>query len=163
MPYYAKISNIEGSVSTKGYENQIELASIDAGISRNINTRPGHTTDREYSTPKLSEFVVTKIMDKSSPYLFEASCTGQSIGEVIITATGSSAGSDKYLQYTLSDAIISNYNMNGVQVEGDEQHPSETLSFNYSKIEMTYIPRTKDNRPSSPISAGYDMTTASRI
>jgi len=163
MPYYAKIPNIEGSVSTKGYENQIELASIDAGISRNINTRPGHTTDREYSTPKLSEFVVTKVMDKSSPYLFEASCTGQSIGGVVITASGSSASADKYLQYTLSDVIISHYNMNGISTEGDEQHPSETLSFNYSKIEMSYVPRTKDNRPSAAIRAGYDVTTARRI
>jgi type VI secretion system secreted protein Hcp len=78
MSIYLQIKNIPGDVISKGHESCIELNSFDAGVSRRVTVRPGHVSDRESGSPTMTNFIVTKAVDKASPYLFQASfhCAG---------------------------------------------------------------------------------------
>ena len=163
MAIYLQIKSIPGDVTSKGHESWIELNSFDAGVSRRVTVKPGHVSDRENGLPTMTDFIVTKLIDKASPYLFQASCTGGSIGTIKIDACGASGETDKYLQYSLSDVIISRYDINGVSDKEANLKPHETLHLNFTKIEMSYIPRSGENKPQSPISTGYDIETATKI
>jgi len=162
MAIYMQLSNIQGSVSTKGFEHMIELDSFDLGTSRNIKNKVGHQSDREYGVPNISDFIVSKMLDKSSPYLFEASLVGDSLGEVKIYACGSSGNSDKYLEYTFSDAMLSHYSIAGTANKEVDEKPYEILHLNFTKVEMKYIPRNSSNQALAPISAGYNLVTATK-
>jgi type VI secretion system secreted protein Hcp len=163
MAIYLQIKSIPGNATSLGHENWIELNSFDAGVSRHIVVKPGRGTDREKGLASLTDFVITKTIDKSSPYLFQASCTGGSLGTVKLNACGGSNNLDQYLQYTLSDVIISHYDINGISDKENDLRPHETLHLNFTKIEMSYVPRSSDNKPQSPINTGYDVSTSSKI
>jgi type VI secretion system secreted protein Hcp len=163
VSFYLKIKNIDGDVTSKGHEKSIRLKSMVFGVVRNLSVRPGHTSDREAGSPKIGDLVVTKIVDKSSPYLFEASCAYNSLGQVTIDACGSSKDTEKYLQYVLSDAMISAYEINGISDDEDEEKFIETIHLNFTKVEMKYIPHNSENKPLAPISAGYDIEKATKI
>ena len=163
MSFYLQVKNINGSVTTKGHEQWIKLNSFDFDTQRNIFVKPGHVSDRECGIPNITDFIITKEVDKASPYLFEASLTGVSLGAAFIDVCGSSDDSNKYLQYVLSDVIISRYNINGIDNDKVIEKPLETLHLNFTKIETKYIPRNSDNKPLSPIGAGYNIETATKI
>lgn len=163
MSVYMQVKNINGSVTSKGHEKWILLDSFDLGISRNVTIKIGSAQDREHGVPKISDFIITKTLDMSSPYLFEQSLVGTSLGDVKIDACGASNDSDKYLQYTFSDVIVSHYDINGISSDNSNDKPIETLRLNFTKIEMKYIPRNSNNVALSPISAGYNITTATKI
>lgn len=95
--------------------------------------------------------------------MFEASCVGNVIGQIIIVGSGASNDSDNFLQYTLDDVIVSHYSASGINDSDNNSKPMETLNLNYSKIELKYVPCNSDNKPLSPIRAGYDISTASKL
>jgi type VI protein secretion system component Hcp len=68
-------------------------------------------------------FVIMKEMDKASPKLFEACSTGKHF----LSATVDMGGK----QYTLYDVVIAS-----AQKSGGGPHPMETITLNYTKIEM---------------------------
>lgn len=163
MSFYLQAKNINGSVTTQGHEQWVELKSFDTGVSRNITVRSGHVTDRETGSPKIGDFVITKELDKSSPHFYEASLVGTSLGEVRIDACGASSDANKYLQYTLSDVMVSHYDISGGAEEGSSDKPIETLHLNFVKVEMKYVPRNSANKTLAPISVGYDVEKATSL
>ena len=48
--------------------------------------KPGSASDREYSVPSISDLILTKELDASSPYLYQKSLMGESLGKVVIQA-----------------------------------------------------------------------------
>ena len=157
MPIYLKIPGIEGEVTAKGHEKWIECHSLQWGIGRGISTPTGASTSRESSAPSVSEVTVKKATDKSTPNLFQEACVGTSKDiELHLCQTG--ANIQTYLMFKLAKSLISGYSMSS---GGDV--PSESLSFNFTKIEMKYTPFNDDNTPGSPIPAGYDITLAQKV
>jgi len=68
MNYNGK--KIKGNVTATGYEDWIELDSIQFGVGRGISMEVGNMANREATRPSLSEVVVTKMMDNASGGLF---------------------------------------------------------------------------------------------
>jgi type VI protein secretion system component Hcp len=68
-------------------------------------------------------FVIMKEMDKASPKLFEACASGKHFPSVTVDMGGK--------QYTLYDVVIAS-----AQKSGGGPHPMETITLNYTKIEM---------------------------
>ena len=62
------------------------------------------------------------------------------------------------MEYTLANALISGYS---VSSGGDR--PSESLSFNFTKIEMKFIPYDNEHNAGNPIPAGYDISAAKKV
>ena len=162
MPFFMKIENVTGSSTSKNHQGWITLESLDFGMRRSISVHPGMTNNRETSTPKIGDFVIIKSMDKSSPHLFEKSCTGTSLGEVIIHACRTSDSLEEYLEYKLQDVMISHYDVNGASPESQDTL-SETLHLNFTQVQMKYVPRNSENKSESPIISGYDVSKATKM
>jgi type VI secretion system secreted protein Hcp len=73
---YMNWDKVPGGVTTKGFEKWIELTSFQWGVGRGIGSAMGGATGRESSIPSVSEIVVTKLMDSSSPGLWTDSVVG---------------------------------------------------------------------------------------
>ncbi len=159
MAIYVQIDGINGNVTAAGHEKWIEAHSMSFGLGRAIGGgRPGSVKDRESSIPSLSEIVITKTMDETSPLLFIESCIGIA-KPVVIHFCRTGDQTQTYMEYTLSNVLISSYEVSG---SGDSI-PSEKLSFNYDKIEVKYTPYDDNHKPGSPIPAGYDLKTAKKV
>ena len=151
MAIYLKVDGLEGSVTAEGHEGWTECHSLQLNVSRVITTSTGSSQERESSAPSVSEVTVTKVMDKSTPALFTEACVGRSkLVKIDLVQTGEQLVT--YMSYELENSLISGY---AVSTDGDR--PTESVSFNFTKIVMTYTPYDKEHNPGSPIPAGYDI------
>jgi len=164
MAIYMQIPGINGDVSTKGYENWIELESFDFNVQRKLNTQPGRVSNREGSKPSVSEVSVRKRLDKASSLLFGEATVGTAKPTVKIHFITTSASPSPYLEYTLSNVIISGHHVSHTCVttkeKTEEAYPQEDVNLNFDKVEMKVIPFDKNHKAQSPIPAGYDLNQA---
>ena len=77
MAIYMNWDGVPGDVTTQGFEKWIELTSFQWGVGRGIGSAMSGQASRESSIPSVSEIVVTKRMDGSSPGLWTDSVAGQ--------------------------------------------------------------------------------------
>lgn len=159
MAIYMKAKGFSGNVTAKGYENWIELDSVDFGVKRAITTRVGRVSDRERGTPDFSEAEVLKRLDASSNELFQSVCTGSAIPtlEIHLCSTGQTI--QPYVKYLLENVIVSSH-YNTV-VSGAV--PYERFTLNYTKIQKSYIGRDGSNQSLAPHTTGYDLEKAGQI
>ncbi len=158
MPIYMQIDGIKGNVTAAGHEEWIEVHSLQWGVGRGIMTATGNVKDREASAPSISEISVTKSMCTASPHIFTEACVGKGKKILIHLVKTDSADLQNYMEYTLEDAMLSGYS---VSSGGDR--PTESLSVNFTKMEMKYIPWKDDGTKDSPIPAGYDLALGQKI
>src|SRR4051812_50166681 len=106
MAIYLKIPGIDGDITTKGFEKQIEILSFNFGANRPIKTASRSDASRESAEPSVSEVSLMRLWDAtSSSKLFEEAVAGKLNHTATITFTTTSEGSvEKYLEIELSDA-----------------------------------------------------------
>lgn len=144
--YFLKIDTIKGESSDNKHKDWIEIlsVSVDADVVAPRDAASGLATGKRQHKP----FVITKTVDKSSPKLAEACAKGTVLKEVEV------GGPD--VSYKLTDAIITS-----IQPSSGGDRPMESLSLNYTKIEMTYNKDKKDAARESPTRA-TDKATAGK-
>ena len=168
MATYMKMDKITGDVTAKGHENWIEIDDLYFGIKRHINTEPGRVIDREGTRPSISNLTLTKRIDKSSPLLFSEACVGKSLPSVKLDICQTDDSLNPYTQLTLNNVIVSSYELSSIKEDEpssksnlhSQAWPMEKISLSYDRIEIKYIPYGTDNKPQSPIPAGYDLKAA---
>ncbi len=126
-----------------------ECNSFQFGVGLGVSISKGGV---EKSSASLSEITLSKNFDSMSPALFINCCLGTTINKVEIdfsgTAGDAAKGSVIYLTYELTNAIITGHSISS---GGDK--PSESISFAYETIVMTYNtpPKTAKNKDGSPV------------
>jgi type VI secretion system secreted protein Hcp len=158
MPIYMQYGPIKGNVTAEGHEQWVEVQSLQWGVGRGISAPTGAQKDREASAPSISEIVVTKMMDESTPYFFQEATFGKAKKCVFHLVKTDADTLQTYMEYELEDAMLSGYS---VSSGGDR--PSESLSVNFTKITMKYVPWNDDAEKGTPIPAGYDMAKAKKV
>ena len=148
---------IKGNVTAKGYEDWIDISSMQFGVGRAITMDVGNMSNREASRPSLSEVTITKTMDCASGPMLGQSVTGDSGVEVVIAVVATGAKQvEEFCKYTLQDVLVSSYS---ISAAGDSA-PSESLSFSFSDIMCEVTGADKTNKNGKNIKVGYNLVTA---
>ncbi|MBL8896680.1 MAG: type VI secretion system tube protein Hcp [Planctomycetes bacterium] len=158
MPIYMNFDKlrIKGNVTADGYKGWIELLTVQFGVGRGISAPVGQSQDRETSAPSLSEVVVSKHNDVSSALLFAESLQGEGVPVEIHLLRTAVGKLEVYLQFLLSNTLISGYS---VSSGGDL--PTESLSFNFTKIETKHVGSDAQGKAgASPLAVSYDLALA---
>ena len=158
MTIFMKVDGIDGVGTAKGHEKWIPCKTFQYAVGRSISASVGATADREASKPVISEVTVTTDMDESSPMMFVEACVGKAKKILIDLCTTGSDEIDAYCQYELEDCMVTGYS-----VVSDGERPSEHITLSFTKITMKYIPHDKAGKPLSPIPAGYDAVTGTKV
>ena len=155
MAIYMNWDGVPGDVTTQGFEKWIELTSFQWGVGRGIGSAMSGQASRESSIPSVSEVVVTKRMDGSSPGLWTDAVAGQLNTTVKISFTTTAKGeTTQFLNYELTNTGLSGYS---VSSGGDM--PTESLSLNFTKVVWSFT-GTDPAVSGTPVTQGYDLTTA---
>ncbi|WP_097460379.1 Hcp family type VI secretion system effector [Mangrovitalea sediminis] len=157
MSIFMNYEGIKGEVTAKGHEQWIDIMTMDWGVNRNISAATGTNKDREATSTNVSNVTITKLMDETTPLLFTESCVGKGKKvEIHLTKTGDNL--ENYMEYTLTDVMISGYSMHT-----DGERPIETMTLSFTKVEMKYTPYDDKHKKTASISAGYDVTQAAMV
>lgn len=153
MAFYLQIPGIKGSVTDSQHKEWIAIHNVSFNTASYVSVKPGHVNDRSGSIPSVSDFVLTKLADISSPKLLGANLGGKVFDKVIIHACNNDQ--KPYIEYTLHKAMVSTYDVEGKNSEvGAHTRIQETITLNATKIEMRYLPAN-----GTPVSIGYDLET----
>ncbi|NNG04041.1 MAG: type VI secretion system tube protein Hcp [Inquilinus sp.] len=158
MAIYLKLEGIDGNATHADHKKWIGVDSLQWGVGRAVSTHTGRAANREASQPSVSEVTMSKEMDMSSPHLFNEACVGHKgkKAEIHLVSTGSPG--ETYLAYTLTDALVTGYSCSS---GGDR--PTESISLNFTKLEMKYVPLAENNEPGSPVTKGYDLVESKAV
>lgn len=155
MAIYMKYStpDIKGGVTTKGFEGQIELNSFQFGVGRGVGSPTGGTTNREATTPSVSEIVATKVLDESTGPLLKEAYSGAGKATAVISFVRTDGGGGvTYLEYTLTNVMLSGWSTSS---GGDK--PSESISLNFTKIVTSFTTQNTDGTAGDPFRVNYDL------
>jgi type VI secretion system secreted protein Hcp len=155
MPIYMNYNKIPGDVTADGHAKWIELNSFNFGVGRGIASPNGAAANRESSAPSVSEISISKVRDVASIKLFNEALQGEGRTVQVDFCKTDQGKLEVYSTYILSNCMISGFSVNSA---GDR--PSETLSLNYTKLEMKNIEMATDGSAGTPESITYDLALA---
>lgn len=153
---YLKIDGIPGESLDSQFKDWIELEDFDVGASQSASATASSSGGGSSGRASLSDFHVKKLVDRASPKLHEACCSGKHFKEVVICVNRAGTDKIKYLEITLEEVIISSSSLcgNGSMENG---FPTQLVKFNYGKIKMTYVQQSRSNgQGGGQIMGGWD-------
>jgi type VI secretion system secreted protein Hcp len=157
---YLKLDGVEGEVTTKGFEKQIEIYSFSWGASNPTTVSPGGG-GLGAGRVSVSSFNIMKKSDAASPKLFQSCCTGKHIPKATVTMR--KAGGDSavaFLVYEFEGLMVESVQWSGST--GGDDTPTESLSLAFSKVSIRYTPQgIKGAAAPKPIEGAWDITTVS--
>jgi len=134
----ASSANSIGALAQRSHEDEILVQAIGLHVTKPVDPQTGQATGVRRHRPT----VFTKLMDKSSPLLWQALCSGEQLTiECVYFRTAQSGGVEKYFTVKWSEALL---------VDGKAYYPLaispanaaiphlEDWSFSYKKIEWTH-------------------------
>jgi type VI secretion system secreted protein Hcp len=145
---FIKIKDIPGESKDRSHSNEIDILSL--LWSNAVQSSRAGVAGKASPGDLLS---VTKYIDKSTPKLFEALATGKHLDEATLVVRKAGSTPVEYLKYTLQDVMVTSYSTGG---SGDR--PTESISFNYGKIEVQYTELNADGTPGKVTVQGWDYT-----
>ena len=153
---FLKIDGIPGESSDDKYKEWVEVLSyyfrVRQPVSGTASSAGGATAERA----NFSDFKVVKRIDKATPKLALACADETHIKGINMDLCRAGGDKIKYMEYKLSNCIVSSISTGGSN--GGE--PSETLTFNYGKIEWTYTQqRRSDGSGAGNVAAGWNLQT----
>jgi type VI secretion system Hcp family effector len=136
MALYIKFDGIEGEAQDKDHKAWTDLQSLSWGLSKSGEGATGQTRRRGVVT--VHDMSCTKEVDKSTPKLAEAVCSGKVFPKVEIhdTATYGDARAT-FLKFELKNVAITSQDMSAAG--GGDAVPVESFSLNFEEVKQTYV------------------------
>lgn len=152
------IDSIPGESQDSAHRNWIEVTAFNLcatqGISRTASSSGGATVGRVY----LSDFGIVKLIDSSTPKIFQACCTGQHLKEVVLSLYRAGGEKQKYMEVTFEEVIICGVESGNLFDKSPSSFPEEVVRFDYARVKVIY---SQQSRASGlligQISAGWDQ------
>ena len=132
---FIKIDGIDGQSTDDKHKGQIDVVDFTYGGAQ-PTVRASHGGARSGAGVAVDHFAFTHFIDKATPNLFKALCTGKPVAKVVFELCRSTGDSTPYLTITMEDAVVSAVR-NGELVDGSVV-PAETVELDYGKITITY-------------------------
>jgi len=150
---FLKLDGIKGESLDEKHKDEIHVESFSWGVSQTgtMGTGGGGGAGKV----NVHDISVSKYLDKSTPELMLACCSGKHIPSGLITVRKAGTKPLEYLKIKLTDILIS-----GVQTAGAGGLDSltENLSLNFSKFEVSYQPQGADgSAQGGPIMMGWNV------
>jgi type VI secretion system secreted protein Hcp len=155
---FLKMDGVEGESTDNSHKSEIELMSFSFGATQPGSA--GHGGGAGIAKVQVQDFHFTKYFDKASPKLFEACATGKHTPKVVLTCRKAGGSQQEYLKVTLSEAIVSSIQNSGA---GGDSLPTESVTLNFSKIEIEYKPQDEKGGLGGVVKAGWDLSKNQKV
>jgi type VI secretion system secreted protein Hcp len=151
--YFLKIDGIPGESADAKHKGEIEVLSWSWGETHESAASPGGGAGA--GKVAMTDLHVSANLSKASPQLLLACAAGTHIKGAVLTGRKAGKAQAEFLTFSLSDVLVSAYQTGGETAEA----PLDSISLNFSKIEMTYREQTAKGSLGPPIRAGWDRKT----
>jgi type VI secretion system secreted protein Hcp len=148
---YLVIDSIPGPSTSK--TNAIDILSFSFGASNTAVLGAGSSGgEARAGRADFSNLSIMKVLDKTSPLLFDSCVNGVFLKkvEILYDKPVGNTPTD-YFTILLDDALITS-----VSLSGSNENPMESVSFAFSKVKVSYNPE-EDGAMKGFIDKGFDV------
>lgn len=156
--YFLKIVGVDAEATDDKHKGEIELESFSWG-----EVQPGtagHGGGAGAAKVQKQDFAFMKKFDKSSPKLMIACATGEHFKSAVLTVRKAGGDQHDYLKITMEDLLVSSYQTNG---GGGDAIPTESVTLNFSKLEMSYKEQKPDGSLGGEVKQKYDFSANKKV
>lgn len=149
---YLVIDGVEGPSTSK--TGAIDILSFSWGVTQHTTYGPGASGhEAKAGRADFSHLTIMKVVDKTSPLLFDHCASGDILKKAFILYDKPVGDKqDDYFRIYLEDVLITSVQVAG----GSAEHPNESISFAYQKVEIGYKPEKDDGSLDAAIRKGHD-------
>lgn len=151
---YLTIDGVEGPSTSK--EKAIDIVSFSFGAEQ-VSTYQAAASGKESRAGRanVQNLTVTKVLDKTTPLLFDHCVTGDILKEITLTYDKPVKDAQQdYFSVVMTDALITS-----IAMSGSQENPMETVSFSFQKVKVGYAPEKDDGTLDGMVYKGFDMAT----
>ncbi|MEX0730254.1 MAG: type VI secretion system tube protein Hcp [Aquisalimonadaceae bacterium] len=149
---------IKGESSDKGHVGWMDIYNIKWGVKRRITSNTSTQSDRESSNAEITDLTLARHMDSATPGLFIESCCGKGKDVIIhLTKTGTGNGADIFVEYTLKNALISDYKV--VASSQTNFRPMEAITISFVDVEIRYTSYDEDGNAMAPVAVSFNTAS----
>lgn len=149
---YLVIKDIQGPSTSK--TGAIDCLSFSFGTSQTATYGVGASgMESKAGRADFSNLTIMKVLDKTSPALFEACVKANVLKSVVLYYDKPVGGKQAdYFKITLQDAIVTSQ-----QLSGSSENPSESISFAFQCVEIAYAAEKDDGTLDSFVPKGFSL------
>lgn len=160
---FIKIDGIPGESTDGKHKDWIEVVSYNHKVEQPASSTASSVGGATAERVNHGTFNIVHQLDKATPKLLEACCTGKHIKEVVFELCRAGGDKVKYMEIKLEQVLISRVEEVGASESG-VGYPTETVALSYGKIKWTYTQQKReDGSAGGNVSAGWDLTTNKTI
>jgi type VI secretion system secreted protein Hcp len=152
-----KIGDIKGESANKAFKDQIDVLAWSWGMSNSGSTHAG--SGGGSGKVNVQDLSFTKYVDKATPALMKACCTGVHEKDAVLTVRkGGGTKALEYIKITLTEVIVTSISTGG---SGGEDRLTENISLNFAKVKFEYTEQTGTGTSGTTIPFAYDIASVS--
>ncbi|VVO62777.1 Protein hcp1 [Pseudomonas fluorescens] len=159
---FIQLEGIKGESTDDKHKDWIEIQNYGFGASQSQSSTASSAGNLSSARVDIHNFTFTHNLDLASVKLFEYCCTGQHVPKVTVTLNRSGGDKTKYMEYKMSDVLISSVSRGG-DTQASEDVPIECVTLAFGKLEMTYTKLGIDGKAAGNASAGWDLKANKKV
>jgi type VI secretion system secreted protein Hcp len=153
VDYFLKIDGIPGESKDAKHKGEVDVGAWSWGETATVPSGPGGGGGAGKVT--IQDLNFTSTISKASPQLMLACASGKHIKNAVLTARRGGKAQAEFLTITLRDVLVSSYQT--AAGDGDESGPLDSISLNFSQIEVEYRETKPDGTLGTPVKFGWDV------
>jgi type VI secretion system secreted protein Hcp len=147
---FLKLGDIKGESKDSAHKGEIDVLSWSWGLSQTGSM--GHGGGGGAGKANFNDLSIMHAVDKASPVLMSKCATGEHIKEATLVSRKAGKGQQEYLIVKMNDILITS-----VQPSGSSEHPMESVSMQFAKIDLEYKPQKDDGTLDAGVPFKYDI------
>ena len=153
---FLQIDGVPGECTDSKHKDWIELTSFEHGMEQPASATASNSGGASAERVNIGPFKITHLLDKASPKLYEACCTGKVFPKAVIQLHRAGGEKMMYAEITLKQLVISKVLYSGA---AGADFPSEAIYLSASSFVWKYNQQdAKTGGSLGSVSAGWDLT-----
>jgi type VI secretion system secreted protein Hcp len=159
MSAYIKFDGVDGESLAKGHEKWSDLFTFSQVVHKSGSGQTGAA--RRRGTVLLDDLRCSKLLDKASPKIAEAVCSGKVFPkvEIHVKTSTTNSGRETYYKYELKDVMVTSYSVSG----GNQDKPMEDFSLNFEEIKVTYTEMDEKGSKKGDVAYGWNVEKGVKV
>ena len=151
VDYFLKLDGILGESKDAKHADEIDVGAWSWGESAAVSSGPGGGSGKV----AIQDLHFTSVISKASPLLMLACASGKHIKSAVLTARRAGKSQAEFLVITLRDVLVSSYQTSAGG--GEEGGPVDSVSLNFTQIEVEYKETKPDGSLGPSVKFGWDL------
>ena len=155
---FMKIPGVEGEAKDGTHKGEIDVLAWGWGMTQSGSAHVGGGGGS--GKVDVHDLSFTKFIDKASPDLMLACCSGKHYNDAKLTVRKAGENPLEYLIITMQDVLVAGITTGG---SGGEDRLTENVRLNFAKVKVDYTEQTQTGAAGAKPKMGWDIEANKKL